>query len=60
MNYSPFRIEENSMFEEDVLSELRYKDFSMSDKGRCADYSDLIIQDDVQIDNAKEDDYLFN
>lgn len=47
------------MFENDVSSELQYKDLSMSDKGRCEDYSDLIIQGDIQIDNAEEDEYLF-
>jgi hypothetical protein len=58
-NYSLFGVEGNSMFENDVSSELQYKDLSMSDKGRCEDYSDLIIQGDIQIDNAEEDEYLF-
>lgn len=47
------------MFEDDIFSELQYKDLSMSDKGRYVDYGDLIIQKDVQIDNAEEDEYLF-
>jgi hypothetical protein len=48
----------NSMYEEDVLSELRYKDLCMSDKGRNVSYDDLKIVD-FEVSEAEEDRYLF-
>jgi hypothetical protein len=60
INYSPFKIEKNSMFEEDdVSSELRYRDLCISEEGVNIDYDGLIIEKDIVIENAKEDDYLF-
>jgi hypothetical protein len=52
------KIVSHSMFDEDILSELRYKDLCMSDKGRNVSYDDLKIVD-IEVSEAAEDKYLF-